>query len=155
LTFTLTGANDIDVADGGKSTGTSIFTFPEGYILILGAVIDASVVTNNVYNASANDIYYVSVGTVDGTQAADADLTSTEADVIPKTTLDTVSSTTLTLPWQSAMATLAYANNVLDGHTSAKHLYLNVAVPDASNTGATTHAVTGTLKITYVNLGDF
>jgi len=92
---------------------------------------------------------------VDGTQAADADLTSTEQDVIPKTTLDTVSSTTLTLPWTGTMATLAYANNVFDGHSTATKLYLNVAVPDASNTGATTHAVTGTMTVSYLNLGDY
>ena len=155
LTFTLTGANDIDVDDGGKTKGTLIYTFPEGRILLLGAVLDASIVTNNVYNANPNDEYYVSVGSVDGTQAADADLTSTEQDIIPKTTLDTVGNTALTLDAHGGMATLAAANNIFDGTTTAETIFLNVAVPDANNTGATTHAVTGTLKLTYVNLGDY
>lgn len=155
LTFTWTGANDMDVGDGGKTAGTLAYTFPEGRILVLGAVIDASVVTNNAYNANPNDIYYVGVGTVDGTQAADADLTSTEQDIIPKTTLDTVGSTTLTLDWHAAMATFAYANNVVDGTTTPVKLYVNIAVPDASNTGATTHAITGTLTVSYLNLGDY
>ena len=155
LTFTLTGANDIDVEDGGKTKGTLIWTAPEGVILVYSAVINASVVTNNVYNTSTNDVYYVGVGTADGTKAADADLTGTEQNIIAKTTLDTVSSTTLTLPWTGYMGTLAYANNVFDGHTTPVKLYMNVAVPDASNTGATTHAVTGTLTIVYSVVGDY
>lgn len=108
-----------------------------------------------MYNANPNDEYYVSVGSVDGTQAADADLTSTEQDIIPKTTLDTVGNTALTLDAHGGMATLAAANNIFDGTTTAETIFLNVAVPDANNTGATTHAVTGTLKLTYVNLGDY
>lgn len=151
ITFTLTGDHDIDVDDGGKSAGVKVFDMPEGRLSVLGVTIDASTVTNNVYNASTNDIYYVSVGTVDGTQAADADLTSTEADIIPKTTLDTVSSTTLTLTWKTALAAAAQ----FDGTTTPVDLFVNVAVPDASNTDATTHAITGTMTITWINLGDY
>lgn len=155
LTFALTGANDIDVADGDKSTGVKVFDFPQGRILLLGAVIDASVTTNDAYNANPNDIYYVGVGTVDGTQAADADLTATEQNIIAKTTLDTASNVTLTHDWHAGMGTLAYADNVFDGTTTATAVFVNVAVPDASNTKASTHAITGTLRLTYVNLGDY
>lgn len=159
LTFTLTGANDIDVADGGKTTGYKVFDFPEGRILIFGAVVNASITTNAAYNADANDIYYVGIGTADGTQAADADLTTTEQDVIPKTTIQTDTgggaNSILTSDWHSNMGTLAYANNEFDGTTTPAALYVNVAVPDASNTGATTHAITGTLTVTYANLGDY
>lgn len=151
VTFTMTAANDIDVADGGKTAGVKFYDMPEGRILLLGATINASVVTNNVYNANPNDAYYVSIGSADGTQAADADLTGTEQDIIPKTTLDTVGSTTLTLPFKAALAASAH----FDGTTTAMDLYFNVAVPDAANTGATTHAVTGTLTITWINLGDY
>ncbi|HDI59423.1 MAG TPA: hypothetical protein ENF48_03540 [Desulfobacteraceae bacterium] len=155
LTLTLTGDNDIDVADGGKTTGVKIFDFPEGRILILGATADLSITANDVWNDDTDDIYYVSVGTADGTQAADADLTSTEQDIIAKTTIDTDSGDTLTSAITGGMGTLAYANNVFDGTTTATALYFNVAVPDASNTDASTHAVTGTLTVTYVNLGDY
>jgi hypothetical protein len=151
LTLTLTGDNDIDVGDGGKTAGVKVYDFPEGRIAILGATINADTVTNNVYNASTNDIYYVGVGTVDGTQAANADLTGTEQDIIPKTTLDTVSSTDLDLAWHNALSATAQ----WDGTTTAVDVYVNVAVPDASNTGATTHDIQGTLTITWVNLGDY
>lgn len=154
LTLTLTGANDIDVGDGGKTAGVKIYDFPEGRIAILGATADLSVTANDVWNDTANDIYYMSVGTADGTQAADADLTTTEQDVIAKTTIDTDSGDDLTDPIQGGMSTFG-TDNLIDGTTTAAALYVNVAVPDASNTGASTHAVTGTLTVTYVNLGDY
>jgi len=53
------------------------------------------------------------------------------------------------------MVTLAYANNVFDGTSTATALYFNVAVPAANASTATTHAVTGTLTVTYANLGDY
>lgn len=156
VTLTLTGANDIDVADGSDRTvGVKLFTFPEGYIQVLGCVMDSVTITNNVYNANPNDIYYLGVGSADGTNAADADLTGTEQDFIPKTTIDTTGSTDLTEDFHGVMATLAYANNVLDGHTTAKPCYLNVAVPNASQTSATTHDIQGTMTITWINLGDY
>lgn len=153
LTFTLEGDHDIDVADGGKTTGVKVYDFPAGRVLILGATCNASITTNNVYNANPNDVYYVSVGTADGTQAADADLTSTEQDIITKTTIDTVGSTTLTADWHGASGT--GIPGPFDGTTTAAALYVNVAVPDTSNTGPTTHAITGTLVVTWINLGDY
>jgi len=154
ITFTLTGDHDIDTADGGKSAGVQVYDFPTGYIQILGALIDASVVTNAAYNANTNDQYYISVGTVDGTQAADADLTGTEADIIPKTTHDTDSAganTQLTNTWHTQDLTA----ETFDGTGGGVDLYVNVAVPDANNTGSTTHAVTGTLTIFWINHGTY
>lgn len=156
-TFTMTGDNDVDVLDGGKTTGVKVYDFPQGRIAIIGAVINASITTNDAYNAHANDDYYVSLGSADGTQAADADLTGTEQDIIPKTTIatDTAGANTkLTSDWHGQMTTFD-TNNILDGTTTAGALYVNVAVPDAANTKASTHAITGTVTITYVNLGDY
>jgi hypothetical protein len=151
VTFAMTGANDIDVADGDKTTGVKVYDFPAGRILILGATINALVTTNNAFNANPNDVYYVGVGTADGTQAADADLTNTEQDIIPKTTLDSVGNTDLDLDWHAALA----ASAQFDGTSTAVDLYVNVAVPAASNSKASTHAVTGTMTVTWINLGDY
>jgi len=155
ITFTLTGDHDIDTPDGGQSAGVLVYDFPVGYIQILGALIDASVVTNAAYNATVADQYYISVGTVDGTQAADADLTGTEADIIGKTTHDTDSgagaNTQLTNTWHAQDLTA----ETFDGTGTAIDLFVNVAVPNANNTGATTHAVTGTLTIFWINHGGY
>jgi hypothetical protein len=152
LTLTLSGANDLDLAgDADCSAGIKIYDFPAGRIHILGATIDASVVVNDAFNASTNDVFHVSVGSVDGTQAANGDLTGTEADLIPKTTLDTVSNTTLTLPWKTALAAAAQ----FDGTTTALDVFVNAAVANASTTKAVTVAVTGTLTLTWLNLGDY
>ena len=43
LTLTLSGANDLDLADGGAGTGVKIYDFPAGFIKILGATMDASI----------------------------------------------------------------------------------------------------------------
>jgi len=152
LTLTLTGANDLDLAgDADNSKGVKVYDFPVGRIHVLGATINASVTVNNAFNASDNDIFYMAVGSVDGTQAANADLTSTEADLIPKTTLDTESNATLTLDWHAALAAAAQ----FDGTTTALDVFVNAAVANASTTKAVTVAVTGTLTITWINLGDY
>lgn len=153
LTLTLTGAtHDIDLAgDADNSKGVKVYDFPAGRIHILGATVNASVTVNDAFNASTNDTFYLSVGSVDGTQAANGDLTSTEADLIPRTTLDTESNATLTLPWKNALAAAAQ----FDGTTNALDVFVNAAVANASTTKAVTVAITGTLTLTWLNLGDY
>lgn len=150
LRFTLTSANDIDLADGADhGAGVKVYDFPAGRILILGAVIDGYVTCNDAFNADPNDVFYLACGSA--TAADDADLTSTEADIIPKTTFDTVGNTVAAFDWHSQLATSAQ----FDGTSSALDLYVNAAVADASTTKAVTIAVTGTITITWANLGDY
>jgi hypothetical protein len=156
LTLTLTGDNDIDIADSAdKTKGTKLYDFPAGYVRILGATCDLSNTTNAAYNATAADQYFIGIGTADGTQAANADLTGTEQDIIAKTTHDTDSgagaNTQLTNTLKAAMATDA----AFDGTSTAVALWLNIATPDANTSAPTTHAVTGTVTVVWVNLGDF
>lgn len=151
ITLTLTGANDLDLsgaADNG--IGVQVYQFPAGRINILGSVIDATVVTNLVYNASANDVFNVGAGSVSATQAAEGDLTATEVDLLPKVVLDTVSNTVATFQWESALA----AGAQFDGTATALKAFINAAVLNASTTADVTLAITGTWTITWVNLGD-
>jgi hypothetical protein len=149
LTFTLTGDNDLDLADGDHGTGVKVYDFPAGRILVLGATVNASAVTNDAFEANPNDTYYLGVGTV--TAADDATLATTEQDIIPVTTIDTISNTTLTNDWHAALA----ASAQFDGTSSAVGLYVNAAVAGASLTKALTIAITGTLTVTWINLGDY
>jgi hypothetical protein len=149
LTLTLTGANDLDLADGAHGTGVKVYDLPAGRILILGATINASVAHNGAFNASVADTFSFGVGTAVG--ADDDALTSTEVDLIPSQTLDTASGATTPLAAGAALAASAH----FDGTATAKDVYVNVACAAANNSGATTYAVTGTLTLTWINLGDY
>lgn len=142
LTLTLTGDNDIDLADGDHGTGVKVYDFPEGNLLILGTVLDAS-----VDYTGTNGNFTVAVGSA---QAADDNsLADTEATYLSAVTIDgSQVSPQDAHGWSNAMA-------FISGATTAGDVYINVACADASNTGAQTYAITGTLTITWVNVGDF
>jgi hypothetical protein len=134
-----------------NGVGVKIYDFPAGRILLLGALIDAEAVCNDAFNASPNDVFKVGVGSVSATQAADGDLTLTEQDIIPATTIDTQGNTVLTNAVKAALA----ASAQFDGTSSALDLYINAAVLNASTTKAVTVAITGTLTLFWINLGDY
>lgn len=149
ITLTLTGGHDLDLIDGNHGAGIKVYDFPEGRIYVLGVVIDASVAHNGAFNGTPNDVFVVSCGTE---VAADEEtLTGTEADIIPSTELDTESGATSPLDWHAELAASAF----FDGTGGAIDLYVNVACADGSNSGATTYAVTGTVTIHWINLGDY
>jgi hypothetical protein len=79
------------------------------------------------------------------------DLTLTEQDIIPATTIDTQGNTVLTNALKAALA----ASAQFDGTASALDLYVNAAVLNASTTKAVTVAITGTLTLFWINLGDY
>mgnify|MGYP001568291031 CR=1 FL=1 len=150
LTLTLSGANDLDIADGADNgASAAIYTFPAGRILILGVTCDLSSTVNNVFEATPNDVFDIGIGTV--AAAADATLAGTEQDLVPKQTNDTASNVTLTHVYDSALA----ASAQFDGTSAAIVARLNVAVANASISAALTIAVTGTVTISWVNLGDY
>ena len=150
LTLNLTGANDLDIADGADAgDSAAIYTFPEGRILVLGVTTDLSSTVNSVFEATPNDVFDIGIGTA--AAGADATLSGTEQDLAPKQTNDTASSVTLTHAYDTALAVSAQ----FDGTGGAVVAYLNAAAANASLSGALTIAVTGTVKITWINLGDY
>ncbi|MFA4826456.1 MAG: hypothetical protein WC593_15000 [Methanoregula sp.] len=152
LELTLTGANDLDMADGAdKGAGVKVYDFPAGRIMLLGAIFDGHLVSNDCFNASPNDVYKFGVGSVDATSASDGDLTGTEQDIIPAQTVDSVGNTVLTNAVKAALASSAQ----FDGTTTALDVYVNAAVLDASTTKAMTLAITGFLTLYWINLGDY
>ena len=143
LTLALTGANDIDLADGADhGTGIKIYTFPAGYILILGAVIDAATAVEGAIGAGG--AVNMAVGTA---QASDDDeLTATEANVIASTGIKNGFD-----DWHAASAALVWLN----GTSAAIPVYVNVGVADTASSDAVMVAITGTLTVTWINLGDY
>lgn len=143
LTLALTGANDIDLADGADhGAGVKVYEFPAGRILILGAVIDCVTAIENATEGAAT--VDLAVGTA--TAADDATLTSTEANVIPSTATANGEST-----WKTAMA----ASAQFDGTSTPVSLYVNAGVTNAISASAVTVSIAGTLKVTWCNLGDY
>lgn len=143
ITLTLTGANDIDLADGADhGAGVKVYDFPDGRILVLGAVINC--VTTIAGASGGGATVDLAVGTV--TAADDATLTGTEANIIPSTATDNGESS-----WRTALA----ASAQFDGTTTAVALYVNAGVTNAVSASAVTVAITGTLTVTWINLGDY
>lgn len=149
-TITLTNATVTLEDSKADGNGLKILDVQEGAFTLLGALADLSVVSNDAFNASTNDIFYSSLGTAAAADA-DADLTSTEADIIPKTTIDTTGSTVLTNDFHAVLASPA----IFDGTGTAKDIFVNCAVADASTTGPVTNKVSGTVILYLMKQGDY
>lgn len=147
--FTLSSAS-ITVTDsggaGGGSGGLKIYDFPEGVIVRGGCVANATTLAGAGGIADGAAVV-LSLGSV--TAAADATLTSTEADFI--------ASFAGTLAAGAGAFTKYGEPSVtsLDGHTTAVDLFLNMAVPDADISASDTLAVSGTITCTWWNNGDW
>jgi hypothetical protein len=151
LTFLLSAANDLDLADGADhGTGVKVYAFPAGNIYILGATMNGILQVSDSFNAHAEDTLDLACGSVVG--ADDATLTGTEANIIPSTTIDTVGAAVVDGAWHATLAApILFAN----AGGADLDLYVNAAVEDAHTDAAVTIAITGTLTITWINLGDY
>lgn len=132
--------------------GLKIADFPAGVVCILGAVADLDVTKSS---AGVNDDWDGDFSLGTATAGSDADLTGTEANIIPKTATPQASSGATTANGQS---TATECPVYLDGTSTAADLYLNVLVDDADHdVGATPCNLlfTGTVTLTYAVLGDY
>ncbi len=147
LTFTLTGDHDLDMADDDHGTGIKIYDFPAGSIQILGATCNA--IATSVNTGAGGGTFPMALGSAVG--ADDNTLTGTEADIIPSTAITGGTGSTASDFHATLAAPILFANA---GGTNLD-LYLNAAITAAVAEGAVTIAVTGTVTITWINLGDY
>jgi len=128
--------------------GTEIYDFPEGRILVLGATMTIAPTTTSTLASTitTGTTGAIAVGTVtdDGTH------TTTKVDLIPDTAY--TSSTTINVAAAAAKAALA-ASAHFDGTTTAKKAFLNNKI--ATNTNDGTMTWTGSITLTWINLGDY
>lgn len=142
----------VPITYGGAGTnssgGVKLFDFPEGRILVHGVtvkdvVFTVATATNGLAGTDGGDF---ALGTVIG---SGADLTSTEADLCPKTSIDPITN--------SVSAALA-ASAQFDGTSTSKDLYFNMLV-DANDISADMTndelTVDCTVTVTWSNLGDY
>lgn len=148
--LTLTNAV-LPVADNGAAGGNAsvkLYTFPPGAVFIPGATASVSIVGGAGLTATAAVVAGV------GTAAAAADngtLTLTEADVVASTGSTLADSAGI---FYGKSTATEMAAGIWDGTTSQVEIYLNFAVPDAGITAPTTITVTGTIMLSWTNLGD-
>jgi hypothetical protein len=145
-TLTLTGKTFALTDDGTTGhLGTKIYDWPEGYIQVLGASMDLACTSAGTFGATGTILG--SLGSV--TAAADATLTSTEANVIASTSSGAFVASAGTIKGGPVAAPVE-----LDGHTTAADLYLNMA--DAADPGAdSVLTCSGTITVTWARHGAY
>ena len=133
--------------NAAAAAGVKIGQWPAGVIVVHGAVLKNHVVTVTATNGvTADSQGDVAVGSTVGTGT---DITSTEINIIPKTTQNTMTNATSAYLADDAM---------IDGTSTAAGVYINLLMDMVGPTGAIhTNAVTsaGTLQIIYSELLDY
>lgn len=146
ITLAAESVTVVDAGANGAHAGHKLLTFPEGQILILAAKTDLAILAGA--GGIADDAAVVAaLGTVATTTANDA-LTTTEADIIASTAALLASGA-----GNFDAATIA-AGIALDGTAGAKSIFLNFAIPGADSSANDTLAVTGTIDLFWLLLGD-
>ncbi len=136
----------LDATTAGAHGGLELLSFPEGRVLVLGAMTDLAILAGA--GGIADDAEVVAaIGSV-VVATNNAALTSTEADLIASV------AATLTAGAADFNGASAAAGLALNGVAGAKSLFLNFAVPDADSSADDTIAVTGTIDIFWIYLGD-
>lgn len=141
FTIALTRTSSSITANSGAGTPGKIYTFPIGYIQPIAGVANLTLATGFATSSG----FVMSVGSAQA--AADATLTSTEANFMASTAAAIATSA-------GTFATgLASTVTALNGSATAIALYLNAATAD-DTTASSTLTITGTLTITWQNIGD-
>jgi|WetSurMetagenome_2_1015567.scaffolds.fasta_scaffold190794_2 hypothetical protein len=123
-----------------------IYTFPEGGIVIHGAMFDGTVVSTAAGEANSTELALGSAAA-----AAAAELTGTEVDLCAKTTHN-MNGVTAVDHENVAAPTTAF----FDGHATAAKVYLNVAPAAASAWDAAgTITFAGSVTLLWSFVGDF
>ena len=139
------------IVNGTEYQGTKIYTFPEGRILVLGAVCTIAQTTTSVIASTLNASVTGALGFGTVT-ASSTTLSTTMQDIIPTTAF--TSSATINVAGTAVAAALA-ASAQFDGRTTPKDLYINTAFATTTDVDAdATQTLTGTLLVTWINLGD-
>lgn len=147
----VTITDDAGVAQYG-GTG-KLYDFPEGLLCTLGAVIDGSVTlgtTGTIINTWAGG---VALGTATATTGST--LTGTEADIMPEVDVAAATAKVAVVDAVSVATALTESGaRWFDGTATAKDLFLNLVVDDDASHTSGTGTFTGTVTVTWINLGD-
>lgn len=150
-TLTLTDVAQA-VVNGTEYQGTKIYDFPEGRLHVLGVTATLQQTTTSALASTLNASSTGAIGLGTATASATT-LATTMVDFLPSTAF--TSSATVNVAGTAVSAALA-ANAQFDGTTTAKDLYLNTAYATTTDVDAdATQTISGTIVITWINLGDY
>ncbi len=137
-----------DAGAAGGYASQKVFDWPQGLIIVLGAVLNYTsiVVTTGIASTSASVVF--SAGSA--AEATGATLDSTQANIIPSTSTGTLVASAA----PAAVGAVTAAAVYLNGTASAAACYLNFAADATDSTANSTITVTGTFDIMYVAIGD-
>jgi len=151
VTFAAT-PQTVPFATNTQFVGTKFYTFPQGRILVLGVTASLAQTTTSILASTINasKTGALALGTV---TASDQTLDSTMANLLPSTAF--TSSATINVAGTAVTAALA-ASAQFDGTTTAIDAYLNSAyATDLDVDAAGTQTWSGTVTISWINLGDY
>ena len=139
------------IVNGTEYQGTKIYDFPQCRLSVLGVTATLQQKTTSALVSTLNSGSTGASGL--GTAAASATtLATTMVDFLPSTAF--TSSTTVNVAGTAVTAALAAAAQ-FDGTATAKDLYLNTAYATTTDVDAdATQTISGTIVITWINLGD-
>lgn len=140
------------VTNGTEYQSTKIYDFPEGRISVLGvtATLQQKTTSTLASTLNASSTGGIALGTVAASNVA---LSSTMVDLLPETAF--TSSATVDVAGTAVSAALA-AGAQFDGTTTAKDMYLNTGYETTADIdGNATQTISGTVKITWIALGDY
>lgn len=140
------------VVNGTEYQGTKIYDFPQGRILIMGVTATLQQKTTSALASTLNASVTGAISL--GTAAASATtLATTMVDLLPSTAF--TSSATINVAGTAVSAALA-ASAQFDGTTTAKDVFLNTAFATTTDVdGNATQTISGTVVITWCQLGDY
>lgn len=140
------------IVNGTEYQGTKIYDFPQGRINVLGVTATLQQKTTSVLASTLNASSTGAIGLGTATASATT-LATTMVDLLPSTAF--TSSATINVAGTAVSAALA-ASAQFDGTTTAKDVYLNTAYATTTDVdGNATQTISGTIVITWVQLGDY
>lgn len=149
--LTLT-ATPITVADATAGGGVKLYTFPEGFISIIGGTFSVAPTTTSILASTLHGGVTIDMGV--GTASAGAGaLTTTEDDIIDS--VNGTASATINVAGAAVVAGRTTASAILDGHSAAKTANFNIGVATGSDIDAdATLTLTGTVTVIWTFNGD-
>lgn len=151
MTLTDVAVNIANTSGPGHNCfgGVKVYDFPAGWVNRLGVVATFTSITFGAGGLADNSDGDVGFGST--TAVEDGGLAGTEVDWVPSTELTTAVGGVV--PAELATSTVA-EQTLCDGSGAACGLYMNFEFDDADCSAADTLAVTGTVTVTWIALGD-
>lgn len=140
------------VVNGTEYQSTTLYTFPEGRLYVVGCTATLQQKTTSVLASTLNasSTGAISLGTV---AASSTTLSGTMVDLLPSTAF--TSSATINVAGTAVSAALA-SPAAFDGTSAAKAVRLNTAYATTTDVDAdATQTISGTIVLTWIWLGDY